>query len=34
MIGEFDLLLPGKLIRELVLMMEIERDPLISLVRY
>ena len=30
MIGEFDLLLPGKLIRELVLMMEIERDPLIS----
>ncbi len=30
MIGEFDLLLPGKLIRELVLMLEIERDPLIS----
>ena len=30
MIGEFDLLLPGKLIRELVLILEIERDPMIS----
>jgi predicted transcriptional regulator len=30
MIGEFDLLIPGRLIRELVLMVEIERDPAIS----
>jgi len=30
MIGEFDLLMPGKLIRELVMMLEIERDPMIS----
>ncbi len=30
MIGEFDLLLPGKLIRELVMMLEIERNPMIS----
>ena len=30
MIGEFDLLTPGKLIRELVMMLEIERDPMIS----
>ena len=30
MIGEFDLLQPGMLIRELVMMLEIERDPQIS----
>ena len=30
MIGEFDLLLPGSQIRELVLMLEIERNPAIS----
>lgn len=30
MIGQFELLLPGRQIRELVLMMEIERDPAIS----
>jgi len=28
--GQFDLLLPGRLIRELVLMLEIDRDPAIS----
>ena len=30
MIGQFDMLLPGRLIRELVLMVEIERNPAIS----
>lgn len=30
MIREFDMLLPGRLIRELVLLVEIERDPAIS----
>jgi len=30
MIGEFDLLIPSRLIRELVLMVEIERNPAIS----
>jgi len=30
MFGKFDLLLPGRLIRELLLMIEVERDPTIS----
>ena len=30
MFGEFDLLLPGRLIRELLLMIEVEQDPSIS----
>ncbi|MBW7995106.1 MAG: hypothetical protein FVQ81_00760 [Candidatus Glassbacteria bacterium] len=30
MIGEFDLLMPGKLIRELAIMLGIERDPMVT----